>query len=350
MLKSLKAFGIAFLISAVVLGIAAAIIMGSLEDVLTGSFSKHDSEISDILNGDDTDDEGQGSATVKNDLTDLSGESFSVLCVMTDYRPDVYDYTMSDADGVGIFKDGVRRYGAAKICIVRCSKETGRFVFIPLSPLTRVSTAAGNERLYDVYTDYGIDFLRAKIEAVTGIPIDKYAVINCNSMNSLTGAIGAVWCSVPCDIYSDGKEFLSEAGVKSAKKKDPKAKFDLYLEKCEDYIGPSSMGLLLFKDYTNGIEDELTVSSMYLRGIFQNLAKFPEGSLGAYWENIKACVSFTDIDSDFVVSHAELVAAYNERLAKTVKAIGVFRTSGDDGEPYFDLDQSRTVDNLSEYR
>ncbi len=352
MLKSLKVFGIAFLISSVVLGIVAAILMGSLEDVLTGSFSKHDSEIADILNGggDDTDNSGNSSQPAKNDLSDLPGSSFSLLAVMTDYRPDVYDYSMKGKDGVGIFQDGVKRYGAEKICIVKCSKETGRFVFIPVSPLTRVSTASGNERLYDVYTDYGIDFLEAKIEAVTGIAIDRYVVINCNSMYALTSTVGAVWCSVPCDIYSDGKEYVSEAGAKAAKKKDPKAEFSLFLEKCEDYIGPSSMGLLLFRDYTNGIEDELTVSAMYMRGIFANLTKIPTDSLGTYWGNIAACVSFTDVDSDFVSSHADLISAYSERLAKTVKTVGVFRTSGDDGEPYFDLDQSRTIDNLADYR
>lgn len=352
MLKSLKVFGIAFLISSVILGIAAVILMGSLDDVLTGSFNKHDSEIADILNGgtDDTDNKGNSSQQAKNDLTDIPGSSFSLLAVMTDYRPDVYDYSMKDKDGVGIFQDGVKRYGAAKICVVKCSKESGRFVFIPISPLTRVSTAAGNERLYDVYTDYGIDYLKAKIEAVTGIAIDRYVVINCNSMSALTSSVGAVWCTVPCDIYSDGKEYVSDAGVKAAKKKDPKAVYDLFLEKCDDYIGPSSMGLLLFKDYSNGIEDELTISAMYMRGIFANLAKFPTESLGSYWGNIAACVLSTDVDSDFVTSHAELVSAYTERIAKTEKVIGVFRTSGDDGEPYFDLDQSRTVDNLTEYR
>ena len=352
MLKSLKVFGIAFLISAVLLGIVAAVLMGALDDVLTGSFSKHDSEIAEILNGggDDTGDGGGAAAVVKNDLSDLPGSTFTILAVMTDYRPDVYDYSMKSKEGVGIFEDGVKRYGAEKICIVKCSKETGLFVFIPISPLTRVSTAAGNERLYDVYTDYGIDYLKAKIEAVTGIGIDRYVVINCNSMYALTSAIGAVWCSVPCDIYTDGKEYVSEAGVKAAMKKDPKAEYSLFLEKCDDYIGPSSMGLLLFKDYSNGIEDELTVSAMYMRGIFANLAKFPADSLGTYWSNILACVSSTDIDSDFVTSRAELITAYTERLAKTVKTVGVFRTSGDDGEPYFDLDQSRTVDNLTDYR
>ena len=106
MVKSLKVFGIAFLISAVLLGIVAAVLMGMLDDVLTGSFNKHDSEIAEILNGggDDTG-EGEGSQTsVKNDLSDIPGSTFSILAVMTDYRPDVYDYSMKNKDGVGIFQ------------------------------------------------------------------------------------------------------------------------------------------------------------------------------------------------------------------------------------------------------
>ena len=352
MLKSIKNFAIAFLVSSVILGIAAAILMGSLEDVLTGSFNKSDNEISDILsNSGEEELNDNGEVNTENALSGVEGSSFTILAVMTDYRPDVYDYNLSSTDAkVGIFQDGVKRYGAAKICIVKCSKETGRFIFLPISPLTRVNTTAGYERLYDVYTDYGIDYLKAKLEAVTGLTIDRYAVINCYGMSSLVNSVGAVWCTVPCDIYTNGTEYVSEAASKAATKKDPKDTYWRFLEKCEDYIGPSSMGLLLYSDYTNGIEDELTVSSGYMKGIFKNLSKFPKETLGGYWENIKAGLTFTDIDAEFVNAHSDLLVAYNDNLTKTVKAVGVFRTSGTDGRPYFDLDQTRTVDNLTGYR
>lgn len=352
MLKSIKSFVISFLISSVILGIAAAVLMGKLEDVITGSFNRSDREISDILNS-ETDDglNDNGEVSVTNALSGIEGSSFTVLAVMTDYRPDVYDYNLTSTDAsVGLFQNGVKRYGAAKICIIKCSKETGRFIFLPISPLTRVNTTAGYERLYDVYTDYGIDYLKAKLEAVTGLTIDRYAVINCYGMSYFTNTVGAVWCTVPCDIYTNGKEYVSEAAAKAATKKDPEDKYSLFLEKCEDYIGPSSMGLLLFSDYSNGIEDELSVSSGYMKGIMKNLAKFPVELLGGYWENIKAGLTFTDIDAAFINEHSKLIVAYNDNLTKTVKAIGVFRTSGNDGQPYFDLDQTRTVDNLESYR
>ena len=52
MAKALRKFGISFAISALILGIAALIIMSSIDDVLTGSFHKRDDELSEILNED----------------------------------------------------------------------------------------------------------------------------------------------------------------------------------------------------------------------------------------------------------------------------------------------------------
>lgn len=351
MLKSLKNFAIAFAISAVIIGIAAAIIMSSIEDVLTGSFSKKDNEISDILNntGDDEDEHG-GSTSSENALSSKSGDSFTVLAVMTDYRPDVYDYELKTDAKVGIFEDGIKRTGAVKICLVKCSKETGRFVFVPISPLTRVGTGGGYERLYDVYTDYGIDYMKSKIEAMTGLTIDRYAVINCDDVQNFVSAIGAVWCTVPCEIYSDGTEYVSASAAEAANKKKPKKSFERFLEQCEDYIGPSSMGLLLYRDYTKGIDDELTVTESYMKGVMTNFAKFPSETLGGYWDNIKGYFKATDIDAEFMNAHLELIAAYSNDLAKTVKPIGVFRSNGDNGEPVFELDQARTVEAFISYR
>ncbi len=351
MLKSLKNFGIAFAISAILISIAAMIIMGSIDDVLTGSFSKKDNDISDILNsGDEENGSGGVLPSGDNALTPKNGKSFSILCIMTDYRPDVYDYDLKTDAKVGIFQNGIKRTGAAKICLIKCSKETGRYLVVPFSPLTKVGTGDGYERLYDVYTDYGIDYFKAKIEAMTGIAVDRYAVINCDDISSFVSAIGAVWCSVPCDIYSDGKEYVSAATAEAAKAKDKNSKYERFLEKCDDFIGPSSMGLLLYRDYTKGLEEELSITDSYMRGIMQNFSKFPSESLGSYWENMKWTFKYTDIDSDFMNSHLELIAAYTDELVKTVKPVGVFKSNGDNGEPVFELDQARTVEALANYR
>ncbi len=49
MLKSLKNFGIAFAIAAVIIGVAMIIILNAVDDVLTGSFHKVKNNIDDII-------------------------------------------------------------------------------------------------------------------------------------------------------------------------------------------------------------------------------------------------------------------------------------------------------------
>ena len=122
-------------------------------------------------------------------------------------------------------------------------------------------------------------------------------------------------------------------------------------EVCEDYIGPSSMGLLLFKDYTNGIDDEMTISASYMRGCAANFKKFvEEGVLSAYWQTLKPYFKETDIDENFLSSHNALIGAYSDDIVKTVNIVGMFKEIGEDGEPVFEIDKPRTVATLKNYR
>lgn len=356
MAKGLKNFVVAFVVSSVIIGIAAVIVMNSISDVLYGSFSKRDSEIAEILNGggEETSENGSDVPT-DNALITKDGESFTVLIVMTDYRPDVYDdYMPSDLssvkDEVGFLKGGFRKWGANNICICKCSKETGQFVFVPVSPLTKVFTPSGYETLYEVYFDYGYDYFEDKLTAMTGLTIDRHAVINCTEVSSFVAALGAVWATVPCEIYSDGAEYVSTTVATAEKVKDSSAGYTRFLEACTDYIGPSSMGLLLFNDYSNGVDDELTITATYCEGIFANFAKFPSDSLAAFWPNIAGCLKDTDIDGEFLNDHLSLIGAYDISIAKVINVPGLFKSAATNGTAVFEPDAVRTVDTLSAYR
>ncbi len=356
MAKGLKNFLVAFVFSSVVIGIAALIVMNSISDVLYGSFSKRDGEIAEILNGaEDETAEDESAVPSDNKLSILDGDSFTVLIVMTDYRPDVYgDYMPKDLDSVGdkvgFLQNGFRRYGAHNICICKCSKETGQFVFVPVSPLTKVLTPTGYETLYDAYYDFGCEYFKDKLTAMTGLAIDRYAIINCTEMSSFVAALGAVWATVPCEIFSNGTEYVSATVATAEKVKDANAGYTRFLEACTDYIGPSSMGLLLFDDYSNGVDDELTITSTYCEGVFANFAKFPSDSLAAFWPNIASCLSDTDIDADFLTQHLSLIGAYDISIAAVVNIPGLFKSAAANGDALFEPDEMRTVDALSKYR
>lgn len=359
MAKALRKFGISFAISTLILGIAALIIMSSIDDVLTGSFHKRDDELSEILNEDTEEAEKNDPASAENALSSLDGDSFTVLAVLTDYRPDVYDDYLPDPEKKddakdekpGMFINGYRKWGAANICLLKCSKETGSYVVVPIPPVTRVQTPAGASRIYDVLPDYGTEYFKTKIEALTGLKIDKYAIMNCTEVTDFITQFGAVWCNVPCEIFTNGVEYLSSTGATAAKVKNPGVSYTRMLEVCEDYIGPSSMGLLLFKDYTNGIDDEMTISASYMRGCAANFKKFvEEGVLSAYWQTLKPYFKETDIDENFLSSHNALIGAYSDEIVKTVNIVGMFKEIGEDGEPVFEIDKPRTVATLKNYR
>ena len=170
-------------------------------------------------------------------------------------------------------------------------------------------------------------------------------------LGGFISVFGAVWCQVPCEVFTNGVEFVSATAATAAKVKDPSDNYTRMLEVCEDYIGPSSMGLLLFKDYTNGVDDELTVSASYMRGCAANFKKFTEeGVLSSYWGTLKPYFRETNIDEDFLSSHNALIGAYSDEIVKTVNIVGIFKAAGEDGQPLFEVDSPRTIDSLKYYR
>lgn len=357
-LRGLKKFGITFLVSVVIFSIAAVFVTNGLEEILLGIFDRTPDGITDILASPDAD-EPEGEEIEKpaeNVLKDLDGSSYSMLLVCSDYRPKVYSDYLPDVDDIdktdeeaGYLKNGFRVTGASNICLVQCSKETGQFIFTPIAPNTNVSTPAGYETLYNIYGYYGFDYFMAKIESITGVSIDYYAVLNCTDVKSVVDVVGAVYCTVPTEIFTDGKVYVGATGAGKMKAVDPDLEFDSFLEECTDNIGPSSMGLLLYKDYSDGIEDELIITEGYTKGVFRNFAKVSEKSQTALWTRIEKYFT-TNITEEFFTSNAALVKAYSDDIATTVSYPGMFKPSGDFEKATFEPDISKGVEELSKYR
>lgn len=355
-MRGLKNFAVTFAISVLVIGLVAVFVTGALEGILISVFERDTDELTEILNS-ATDDvhSGGGKNDETNRLAGLSGDSYTMLLVCTDYRPSVYKYANDKSDvntkdkDVGYLEDGFKITGARNICLVTCSKEYGEFAFTPIAPNTNVTTAAGSETLYNIYGLYGIDYFKGKIEAITGLKVDYWAVINCTDIGVVTENLGAVFCTVPCDIFTDGKEYVSATGVSRAKLKDPKAEFKTFLETCEDYIGPSCQGMLLFRDYSNGIEDELTITDSFVKGIFTNFSKLSENGCVSMWNNIKKPID-SNIDEDFFRTHYELISAYNEDVSRSLAYPGVFKAASDPDDALFEPNISRAVEDFIKYR
>lgn len=357
-MKGLIKFGIAFLVAVLIVGIAAIFVTKYVEDTILSVFDTSSDGIEEILNASTEEDKivGDDKVVTENKLKDLSGESFSMLLVCTDYRPKVFSNYLPDAseidkskNEVGYLEEGFRITGASSICLVQCSKEYGGYIFTPIAPNTNVSTPAGYETLYNVFGYYGFEYFMAKVESITGVPVDYYAVVNCTDVKSIVDVIGAVYCDVPCDILTDGKVYVGTSGASKIKAQDPEAEFESFLEECSDYIGPSSMGLLLYSDYSDGIDDELIISDGYTKGVFQNFAKLSGEGQASLWKRIEK-YAISNITTDFFTANSELISAYSGDIAVTISYPGLFKPSSDAEFSTFEPNISKGVDAISKYR
>lgn len=355
-MRGLKNFAVTFAISVLVISIVAVFVTGALEKILLGVFERDTDELTEILNSASEDDHsGTGKDDEPNSLAGLEGESYTMLLVCSDYRPGIYDYANDKDDvdtkneEVGYLEEGFKTTGARNICLVTCSKEYGEFVFTSIPSNMNVSTASGTDTLYNIYGIYGFDYFKGKIESITGLKIDYWLSINCTDIGSVIDKLGAVFCNVPCDIFTDGKEYVSATGVSRAKLSDPEAEFEPFLEMCDDYIGPSCMGLLLFRDYSNGIEDELTITDSFTKGVFSNFAKLsPDGCI-SMWRNIERYFD-SNLNEDFFKTNSALISAYSTDIARSLAFPGVFKAAEKAEDALFEPNIQRAVEDFSKYR
>ena len=371
-MRGLRNFAVAFIFSLLIVGFAAVFVVNSVEGTLQSVFDRRGDDLANILasGGEQGQENNSDAATPdENRLKGLEGESFSMLLVCTDYRPSVYDNYLIDEDDegqdngqsgdkdkddddtdVGIFQNGFRRIGVSNICLIQCSKEYGEFVFTPIAPNTNVYTPTGYDTLYNIYGIYGFDYFRQKIESITGVGIDYYAVVNSTEIKSVVDILGAVYCTVPCEIFTDGVNYVGLTEVSKEASKEDGISYRSFLEPCTDNIGPSSMGLLLFKDYSNGVGDELVISDGYSKGVFRNFAKLGEGSLSSMWSRLEPYMTKTNITREFFDKNSQIVLAFDDEIATTLTYPGIFKPSGDVEKSTFEPDIAKAVAALSKYR
>lgn len=369
-MKALRNFAVAFVFSLLVVSIAAVFIVNAVEGMFQSVYDKRGDDLANILasSGSDPgkDNNSEGGDASENKLENIEGESFSMLLVCTDYRPGVYDNyitdTDSDKDGnnkdkdkgedgdVGFFENGLRRIGVTNICLVQCSKEYGEFVFTPIAPNTNVYTPSGYDTLYNIYGIYGFDYFRQKIESITGVGIDYYAVVNCTDIGSIVDILGAVYCTVPAEIFTDGINYVGTSQVSKEASKDDGIDYKSFLDAGSYNVGPSSMGLLLYKDLTNGVGDELVITDSYAKGVFANFAKLSQNGLVSMWSRLETYMTYTNITQSFFETNGQLVTAYDSEIAITLTYPGSFKPSSEVDKSTFEPDITKAVSALSKYR
>ena len=367
--RNLRNFGITLGISFVILGIVAFFAARFVADTVSGVFTGDGvKDLDDLL----TPVETTGASGEEQDerfTRELNGSSFTWLMVVTDERTSVYDDYFPDADAIedieddafGILGEEYRYVGTAGIVLVHADVELREYTVMAIPSITRVETGSGDYSLSEIYSYYGIGFLKSKIEGLTGMTVDHYTVLNCTDLVSLANVIGGIDCVIPVDIYSNGPLYVSappeeETSEGESESTDENAAedapvYELELEKSDlAKLSAKLEAALLYSDYSDGVDDEMTILQSFAQGVLKNLSGASESGLLSYYEGLKNRFRETDLDQTVVREAAEVVQAYSWLEVQTLVYPGRFVPARGSQEAYYNPDTESAVQYFYKYR
>ena len=360
-IRNLRNFGITLGISFVILGIvaifASRFVANTVCGVFTGDGAK---DLSEVLTPVET--TGASGEELDERFTrELTGSSFTWLMVVTDKRPSVYDNyfpekdeieDIDEEDAFGLLGKDYRYVGAAGIVLVHANVDLREYTVMAIPSITRVETGSGEYNLSEIYSYFGIDYLKAKVEGLTGMTVDQYTVLNCTDLVSLANVIGGIDCKIPVDIYSNGSLYVSKPPEKSDTEVDKDAPaYELELEKSDvTKLSAKLEAALLYHDYADGVDDEMTILQSFAQGVLKNLSKSSESGLLTYYEGLKNKFRESSLDQAVVKDAAEVVQAYSWLEVQTLAYPGRFVPAKGSQGAYFNPDVEGAVQYFYKYR
>ena len=223
MLSALKNFGVTFLISALLFGVIAYFATLFVSNTVNSILDDESNELNDIIASEGLPPEETASAGTtpgvkEEDLPE--GESFNLLLVATDYRPDLFDNYRPTAEtvagliegmenaipAIGLLSADFREINATAIVLVRADRDRQQYVYTYFTPEMQVYTPSGYHTLSEVFRLYGTATLAEYVNAMTGLKILHTAVVDAYHFDELTDLLGTVTVTLPRDIYTDGTE------------------------------------------------------------------------------------------------------------------------------------------------
>ncbi len=211
MLAAVRNFLIAFLIAAIVFGSIAFAITGFIADNVIGIAESPDDTGSDTSAPDQ-----QGIVTEPTDTTnpgpsyeDLNGDSFSVLLIGTDYRPEDFSDYIEDLSNdnasnavIGILTKKIRTQNADFIMLANVYEETREIKLTLIPANTRVSINGNYRLLSSCYDKGGVEEIVNFVNYLTAVPIDYYIKANVTDAGKMLDVIDGVSLSLPSDIIN----------------------------------------------------------------------------------------------------------------------------------------------------
>lgn len=209
MLAAVRNFVIAFLIAAVVFGLIAWFITGFIAENVIGIADTPVDTGGETSAAETTDPEDQPNMPQPPSRPDLEGDSFNILLIGTDYRPDDFiDYlenlkngTFSNAT-LGMLQKPVRTQNADLMLLVTVNETQRKITFSLIPPNTRVTVNGSYRLLNTCYDRGGVDEIVDFANYLTAVPIDYYIKVNVTDAGTLLDMIGGVTLDIPTEIMN----------------------------------------------------------------------------------------------------------------------------------------------------
>ncbi len=345
MLSALRNFALTFLISALIFGVLAYLIVGFVVDTMEDTIptgneisgdTAPDGQYNPNIDKNNPPSTSGSTGTTEPDFIDeIKGETFNILLVGTDYQPklfDDYDYE-EKWEGDGFPDKRNRPWGADMIVLLRIDKENRQFVFCSIPRNSRVYVDGAYVQLGDTLSKKGINYLCGKVATMTELRIDYYATVSAEAIKEAIDAVGTITYYVPEDMqYSD-----------------PLQELEIDLKKGTTTIdGEKAAQLLRYVGYKNGNIGRMNTTVDFAKAI---LAKFTNITYLEKAAEIYTALSEhveTNFTLDDLFNNLDLIFSYSKFEAVTITYPGTSKVF--DGITYFEPSVTNAVKIFNSYK
>jgi len=349
LLSAFKNFLITFGISVVVFGLIAYFTVSYAVSAMTET----PGEAAQPDDPQDTDISFETTAPpdIGDDLPETKGQSFNVLLIGTDLqegRFDDYDpnlwlwelekYEMLEvSDETLESQSGLFRYRTAEadsMVVMRVDKEKREFTFTYIPGNMIVLAEGGEIEIGTLYSSKGVDILRQKVEAVTGLRIDYHVCVSVEELEAVVNEIGIVDFNVPCSM-----EYVDE--FQDLVIDLPKGNTRL--------AGSGAAQLLRFNGYTGGSENRGTTTVKYIMALMSRAASpSNKTSVAQLYEKIYELVD-TNLTVEFLLENVDLIFSYSDYNCYELTYPGKY-TADEDGNQIFEPEIKNAINMFYSYR
>lgn len=324
MLSALRNFALTFLVSLLVFGVLAYVIIGFVLNTVIDDPAVPDFSGDKIVTGDDTvsapdvPPEDTDTPPIEDDII---GETFNILLVESDYQPEIFDdYDYEERwEGPGFPDKRNRTWCADMIILLRVDKAAKQFVLCPIPKNTRVLVNGENMMLGDVISKKNAEFLCGKVSELTGLPTYYYVHAPVGTISPCIDVLGAVTFNVPQDMQAEDTERGLVIDLKKGVQK---------------ITGDKATQLLRFTGYPNGNIGRTNTTIEFIKAMFEEYLSEEHLSDALTTYSKIADIVETNFTAEALANNLDLIYSYNDFETVTLTYPGSTKVIG--GVTYFE--------------